>query len=80
MRLDILNCGLEPTDVAEAATQQTAVDILDSDVIKTHVKYGSEPSKRLEEGLSVSAAKYAEYTENTISKLQQAYLKKCSPR
>ena len=34
MRLHILNRGLEPTSIAEANTQQTFVDILDSDVIK----------------------------------------------
>ncbi len=34
MRLHILNCGLEPTAVAEANTQQAFVDILDNDVIK----------------------------------------------
>ncbi len=34
MRLHVLNCGLEPTAVAEANTQQAFVDILDNDVIK----------------------------------------------
>lgn len=34
----------------------------------------------VEEGLKESAAKYAHYAENTISKLQQAYLKKYHPR
>ena len=36
--------------------------------------------ERVEEGLKESAAKYAHYAENTISKLQQAYLKKYHPR
>jgi hypothetical protein len=32
--LHILRCGLEPTRVVEANTQQAFVDILDNDVIK----------------------------------------------
>ncbi len=32
--------------------------------------------KRVEKDLEESAAKYADYAENTILKLQQAYLKK----
>ena len=36
--------------------------------------------KRVEEGLEDSAAKYADHAENTILKLQQAYLKKYNPR
>jgi DNA-binding transcriptional ArsR family regulator len=38
-----------------------------------------ETRKRIEEALKGSAAKYADHTENTISKLEQAYLKKCHP-
>ncbi len=34
MRLHILDCGLGPTAIAEANTQQAFVDILDDDVIK----------------------------------------------
>ncbi|KAI9456966.1 Rho GTPase activation protein [Lactarius psammicola] len=36
--------------------------------------------KRVEEDLKKSAAKYADHAENTISKLQQAYLEKYYPR
>ena len=39
MRLHILHCGLEPTGVAEANTQQAFVDILDEDVIKPLVAF-----------------------------------------
>ncbi|KAH9037697.1 hypothetical protein EDB84DRAFT_1560529 [Lactarius hengduanensis] len=68
--------------VAEAKTQQAFVDILDNDVIKplATLKASQELSKRVEEGLEESAAKYADHAENTILKLQQAYLKKHNPR
>jgi hypothetical protein len=33
MRLCLLKCGLKPTDITEANTQQAFVDILDNDVI-----------------------------------------------
>ena len=36
--------------------------------------------KRLQEDLKISAAKYADHTENTIMKLQRAYLNKLHPR
>ncbi|KAH9038036.1 hypothetical protein EDB83DRAFT_2524610 [Lactarius deliciosus] len=70
----------------EAKTQQAFVDILDNDVIKplATLKASQELSfwreKRIEEGLEESAAKYADHAENTILKLQQAYLKKHNPR
>ena len=102
--MHILNCGLEPTAVAEANTQQAFVDILDNDVIKplknVEGKLGTSRSggqpcsdngiirketedrtrKRIEEDLNKSAANYADYAENTIAKLQQAYFKKYHPR
>ncbi|KAH9051875.1 hypothetical protein EDB87DRAFT_631112 [Lactarius vividus] len=59
----------------EANTQQAFVDVLDNDVIKPLAVL-----KRVEEGLEESAAKYADHAENTILKLQQAYLKKHHPR
>jgi len=36
--------------------------------------------KRIEKDLKGSAARYADFAENKISKLQQAYLKKYHPR
>ncbi|KAH8986365.1 hypothetical protein EDB92DRAFT_1949279 [Lactarius akahatsu] len=63
----------------EANTQQAFVDILDSDVIKP-LETEDRTRKRVEEGLEESAAKYANHAENTILKLQQAYLKKHNPR
>ncbi|KAH9017038.1 Rho GTPase activation protein, partial [Lactarius hengduanensis] len=60
--------------VAEAKTQQAFVDILDNDETEDRTR------KRVEEGLEESAAKYADHAENTILKLQQAYLKKHNPR
>ena len=36
--------------------------------------------KRMEEDLTASASDYTNFAENTISKLQQAYLKKYHPR
>ncbi len=39
-----------------------------------------ETRKWIEEDLEGSAAKYADHAEDTISKLQQAYLKKYHPR
>ncbi|KAH9169274.1 hypothetical protein EDB89DRAFT_1488326 [Lactarius sanguifluus] len=67
----------------EAKTQQAFVDILDNDVIKplaTLKETEGRTRKRIEEGLEESAAKYADHAENTILKLQQAYLKKHNPR
>ncbi|KAH9051871.1 hypothetical protein EDB87DRAFT_1693352 [Lactarius vividus] len=58
----------------EANTQQSFVDILDNDETEDQTR------KRVEEGLEESAAKYANHVENTILKLQQAYLKKHHPR
>ncbi|KAI9433269.1 hypothetical protein H4582DRAFT_2082416 [Lactarius indigo] len=60
--------------VAEAKTQQVFVDVLDNDETEDRTR------KRVEEGLEESAAKYADHAENTILKLQQAYLKKHHPR
>ncbi|KAH9007773.1 hypothetical protein EDB83DRAFT_2193921, partial [Lactarius deliciosus] len=63
----------------EVDTQQAFVDMLDNDIIKqltTLKKTKDETRKRIEEDLKESAAQYANYAENTISKLQQAYLKK----
>ncbi|KAH8989334.1 Rho GTPase activation protein [Lactarius hatsudake] len=68
---------------AEAKTQQAFVDILDNDVIKplaTLKATEDRTRKRVEEGLERSAANYADHAENTILKLQQAYLKKHHPR
>ncbi|KAF8269717.1 hypothetical protein EI94DRAFT_906828 [Lactarius quietus] len=70
-------------NLERANTQQTFVDILDNDVIKplTTLKETEEQTRnRVEEGLEDSAANYAKHTENTIMKLQQAYLKKYNPR
>ncbi|KAH9168910.1 hypothetical protein EDB89DRAFT_1551647 [Lactarius sanguifluus] len=67
----------------EASTQQAFVDILDNDVIKplrTLKETKDETRKRIEEELKGTAAKYADYAENTISKLQRAYLKKYYPQ
>ncbi|KAI9433271.1 hypothetical protein H4582DRAFT_2101678 [Lactarius indigo] len=68
---------------AEANTQQAFVDVLDNDVINplTVLKETEDQiRRRVEEGLEESAAKYADHAENTILKLQQAYLKKHHPR
>ncbi|KAH9010252.1 hypothetical protein EDB84DRAFT_1136023 [Lactarius hengduanensis] len=57
--------------------------MLDNDIIKpltTLKKTKDETRKRIEEDLKESAAQYADYAENTISKLQQAYLKKYYPQ
>ncbi|KAH9065848.1 Rho GTPase activation protein [Lactarius vividus] len=71
----------------EANTQQAFVDILDNDVIKPLTTLKASPletedqtRKRIEEDLNKSAANYADYAENTISKLQQAYFRKYHPR
>ncbi|KAH9051869.1 hypothetical protein EDB87DRAFT_1836128 [Lactarius vividus] len=67
----------------EANTQQAFVDVLDNDVIKPLVmlkETEDQTRKRVEESLEKSAAKYANHTENTILKLQQAYLKKHNHR
>ncbi|KAH8997410.1 hypothetical protein EDB92DRAFT_1420868 [Lactarius akahatsu] len=67
----------------EANTQQAFVDILDNDVIKpltTLKETEDQTRKRIEEDLNKSVANYADYAENTISKLQQAYFKKYHPR
>ncbi|KAH9037701.1 hypothetical protein EDB84DRAFT_1128646 [Lactarius hengduanensis] len=67
----------------EVNTQQAFVDILDNDVIKplaTLKETEDQTRKRVEEGLEESAAKYADHAENTILRLQQAYLKKHNPR
>ncbi|KAH9041938.1 hypothetical protein EDB84DRAFT_1559528 [Lactarius hengduanensis] len=71
----------------EASTQQAFVDILDNDVIKplTTLKGDPEESKDrtknlIEEDLKRSATSYADYAENIVAKLQQAYLKKYYPQ
>ncbi|KAH9024572.1 hypothetical protein EDB85DRAFT_1870089, partial [Lactarius pseudohatsudake] len=67
----------------EAKTQQFFVDILDNDVIKPLAalkETKDETRKRIDEDLKASAARYAEYAENRISKLQQVYLKKYRPQ
>ncbi|KAH9049291.1 hypothetical protein EDB83DRAFT_2522836 [Lactarius deliciosus] len=82
-RFHILNFYPEPTAAAEADTQQAFVDMLDNDIIKpltTLKKTKDETRKQIEEDLKESAAQYANYAENTISKLQQAYLKKYYPQ
>ncbi|KAF8269710.1 hypothetical protein EI94DRAFT_1724495 [Lactarius quietus] len=66
----------------EASTHQTFMDILDSDVIKplkTLKETKDATRKRIKDDLKGSAAKYADHAENTISKLQQEYLKKYHP-
>ncbi|KAH9030232.1 hypothetical protein EDB83DRAFT_2554982 [Lactarius deliciosus] len=83
MHLHTLNFGLWLTTIAEASTQQAFVDILDNDVIKplrTLKETKDETRMRIEEDLKGTAAKYADYAENTISKLQRAYLKKYYPQ
>ncbi|KAH8977984.1 Rho GTPase activation protein [Lactarius akahatsu] len=65
----------------EANTQQAFVDILDNDVIKpleSLKETKAQRGKQIEEDLKESAAKYADYAENTVSKLQEAYSKKKS--
>ncbi|KAH9032171.1 Rho GTPase activation protein [Lactarius pseudohatsudake] len=67
----------------EASTQQAFVDILDNDVIKplTTLKESKDRTKnRIEEDLKNSATKYADCAENTVARLQQAYLKKYYPQ
>ncbi|KAF8269718.1 Rho GTPase activation protein [Lactarius quietus] len=67
----------------EANTQQAFVEILDNDVIKpltTLKETEDQTRKRVEEVLQDSAANYANHAENTIMKLQQAYLKRYNPR
>jgi hypothetical protein len=66
----------------EANAQQEFVDILDTDVIKplaTFKETKNRTRKRIEGGLKISAAKYADHAENRISKLQAAYFKKYHP-
>ncbi|KAI9433334.1 hypothetical protein H4582DRAFT_1003264 [Lactarius indigo] len=68
---------------AEANTQQAFVDVLENDVIKPLAKLKEaedQTRNRVEEGLEKSATKYADHAENTILKLQKAYLKKHHPR
>ncbi|KAH9057734.1 hypothetical protein EDB87DRAFT_986754 [Lactarius vividus] len=75
---DILREGLE----REASTREAFVSSLDIDVIKplaTLKETGDQTRKRIEKNLRNSAADYADHAENTISKLQQAYLKKYPP-
>ncbi|KAH9016488.1 hypothetical protein EDB85DRAFT_752611 [Lactarius pseudohatsudake] len=65
----------------EANTQQAFVDILDNDVIKpleSLKERKAQRGKQIEEDLKESAAKYADYAENTVSRLQEAYSKKKS--
>ncbi|KAH9027959.1 hypothetical protein EDB85DRAFT_79269 [Lactarius pseudohatsudake] len=72
---DILRDGLE----REANTREAFVISLDTDVIKplsALKETGDQTRRRIEENLKNSAADYADHAENTISKLQQTYLKK----
>ncbi|KAN0131220.1 hypothetical protein V8E53_010924 [Lactarius tabidus] len=85
MKLEIVS-KKGPTE-ADTDTQQVFVDILDNDVIKplemlkaSEAPFVSAESSRVKEDLENSAAKYADHAENTIMKLQQAYLKKNNPR
>ncbi|KAF8265559.1 hypothetical protein EI94DRAFT_1735351 [Lactarius quietus] len=67
----------------EANTQQAFVDILDNEVIAPLAAFKEkkdESRRRIEEDLERSDAEYADYAENTISKLQEAYFRKCHPR
>ncbi|KAF8269704.1 hypothetical protein EI94DRAFT_1724481 [Lactarius quietus] len=76
---DIVRDSLE----REASTQQTFVDMLDNGVISPlrALKESKDKARmRVEEDLMESAVKYADHAENTISKLQEAYLKKYHPR
>ncbi|KAH8996981.1 hypothetical protein EDB86DRAFT_3076909 [Lactarius hatsudake] len=83
---DILREGLE----REASTREAFVSNLDIDVIKPLAtlkarlklfvgETGDQTRKRIDKNLRNSAADYADHAENTISKLQQAYLKKYPP-
>ncbi|KAH9057746.1 Rho GTPase activation protein [Lactarius vividus] len=83
---DILRDSLE----RESNTREAFVISLDTDVIKPLSalkaspelfvgETGDQTRKRIEENLRNSAAGYADHAENTISKLQQAYLKKYHP-
>ncbi|KAH9007699.1 hypothetical protein EDB83DRAFT_700185 [Lactarius deliciosus] len=72
---DILRDSLE----REANTREAFVISLDTDVIKplsALKETGDQTRRRIEENLKNSAADYADHAENTISKLQQTYLKK----
>ncbi|KAH9161827.1 hypothetical protein EDB89DRAFT_2080249 [Lactarius sanguifluus] len=73
----------------EANTQQAFVDILDNDVIKPLeslkasqelLETKAQRGKQIEEDLKESSARYADYAENTVSKLQEAYSKKSHPQ
>ncbi|KAH9165418.1 hypothetical protein EDB89DRAFT_2246716 [Lactarius sanguifluus] len=67
----------------EANTQQAFVDILENDVIKpleSLKETKAQRGKQIEEDLKESSAKYADYAENTVSKLQEAYSKKSHPQ
>ncbi|KAI9439452.1 hypothetical protein BJY52DRAFT_529930 [Lactarius psammicola] len=83
IHLRILNCGSEPTAIAEANTQQAFLDILDNNIVKplgTLKKSNDETRRRIEKDLKGSAVEYANFAQNKISKLQEAYLKKYHPR
>ncbi|KAH8979723.1 hypothetical protein EDB86DRAFT_609691 [Lactarius hatsudake] len=72
---DVLRDSLE----REANAREAFVISLDTDVIKplsALKETGDQTRRRIEENLKNSAADYADHAENTISKLQQAYLKK----
>jgi len=67
----------------EANTQQAFVDILDKDIIKlltTLKESNDEIRKRIEKDLKMSAEDYADYAENGVLKLQQAYLEEYFPQ
>ncbi|KAH8984612.1 hypothetical protein EDB92DRAFT_1475361 [Lactarius akahatsu] len=75
---DILREGLE----GEASTREAFVSSLDIDAIKplaTLKETGDQTRKRIDKNLRNSAPDYADHAENTISKLQQAYLTKYPP-
>ncbi|KAI9433313.1 Rho GTPase activation protein [Lactarius indigo] len=66
----------------EASTREAFANSLEVDVIKPLAGLkdtGDQTRKRLEMNLRNSAGDYVNHAENTISKLQQAYLKKYPP-
>ena len=93
--MHILNYDVELRSIAESNIQQAFVDILDNEVIKplaslkasrgllvraNNLIIGLSGRKRIEEDLKRSAANYADFAENSILVLQQAYFKKYHPR
>ncbi|KAF8258274.1 hypothetical protein EI94DRAFT_1708134 [Lactarius quietus] len=69
----LLDISAKPT-TTRAAWDQIRGSLEKGNVLRT------ETRKHIEKGLNKSAAKYADHAEGTISRLQQAYLKRYYPR